>query len=241
MKYRCLLVDDEALALDILEEYINRLDQLELVAKFQNPVEAFEMLQQEKIDLLFVDIQMPHLSGLELIKNLSNPPKIILTTAFRDYAVEGFELNVADYLLKPISFERFLKSVSRITSLPSYDKVYANQGVGEQDDLFLYVKSDKKMIKIFIKDILFIESLGSYIQIFTPEKKIVCYKRISEFEEKLSPQGFYRVHRSFVVSLNKIDTYSASVIEIGTHKIPIGRNHKNDFIDKMRKLKSIDI
>ncbi|RUT79932.1 LytR/AlgR family response regulator transcription factor [Ancylomarina longa] len=237
MKLKCLIVDDEALALDVLEEYISRLDHLELVERCENPVQAFEILQSCEVDLLFVDIQMPHLNGLELIRNLSHPPKIILTTAYREYALDGFELNVSDYLLKPISFERFLKSIGRV--VPSFDSAPSVQNNSEEE--FLYLKVDKKMVKILLRDILFVESMGSYVKVITADKKHVCYKRISEFEEKLKSYGFYRVHRSFLVATKHIDSYSASVIEISGHEIPIGRNYKNDFIGEMRKLNTIGI
>lgn len=191
MKVRCLIVDDEPLALDVLENYIERLDTLELVARCKNAIEAYNKIQTEKIDLLFLDIQMPKLTGIDFMKSVKNPPKVIFTTAYREYAIEGYELDAVDYLLKPISFDRFLKAVNKVI----FNKPDESKSKSELNNLitqtvsnstptdipqepFIYLKSDKKMVKVLLKDILYIESLKDYIRVKTPGKEVVAYQKI---------------------------------------------------------------
>ncbi|MCI4670016.1 MAG: LytTR family DNA-binding domain-containing protein [Bacteroidia bacterium] len=236
MGIRCLIVDDEPLALDVLEAYIERLDDLELVARLDNAVEAFNFLQKEEVDLLFLDIQMPKLTGIDLLKNISDPPQVIFTTAYRDYALQGYELNVVDYLLKPISFDRFLKAVN---------KVIQNQGKSDDtepepsgpkqeplnyQDAYIYLKSDKKMVKVPLAEILYIESLKDYIRVFTAEKNVTAYQRISYMEEKLPSDKFARIHRSFIINLDQIDAYNTSIVEVAGKEIPIGRNYRQEVL-----------
>jgi DNA-binding LytR/AlgR family response regulator len=179
-----MIVDDEPLALDVLETFIQRLDNLELVCRCNNAVEAYNCLQTEQIDLLFLDIQMPKLTGIDFLKSLAEPPKVIFTTAYRDYAVEGFELNVVDYLLKPIAFDRFLKAVSRVSApeprpvahpVPAPVAVTASPAQ-EYKEAFIYLKADKKMVKVMLSDILYIESLKDYIRVKTETKEIISYQ-----------------------------------------------------------------
>ena len=235
MKIRCLIVDDEPLALDILETFIERLDNLELVCRCNNAVEAYNCLQTEQIDLIFLDIQMPKLNGIDFLKSIPNPPKVIFTTAYRDYAVEGFELNVLDYLLKPIAFDRFLKAVAKVQPEPRPVVVTAAPaelvpaGVSFKD-AFIYLKADKKMVKVMLADILYIESLKDYIRVKTETKEIISYQKISFLEEKLPTDKFLRIHRSFIVSLDKIQAFSATAVDIGKTEIPIGRFYKNEVL-----------
>lgn len=231
MGIRCLIVDDEPLALDVLEAYIERLDDLELVARLDNAVDAFNFLQKEEVDLLFLDIQMPKLTGIDLLKNISDPPQVIFTTAYRDYAIQGYELNVVDYLLKPISFDRFLKAVNKVIQQDGgEDNSTAEMEVNNYQDAYIYLKSDKKMVKVPLIDILYIESLKDYIRVSTAEKNVTAYQRISYMEEKLPSEKFIRVHRSYIINLDQIDAYSTSVVEIGGKEIPIGRNYRQDVI-----------
>ena len=230
MKIRCLIVDDEPLALDVLETYISRLDNLELVCRCNNAVEAYNCLQTEQIDLMFLDIQMPKLTGIDFLKSLPNPPKVIFTTAYRDYAVEGYELNAVDYLLKPISFDRFLKAIAKVT--PQETKPVATIPTSEPDFkvAFIYLKADKKMVKVMLSDILYIESLKDYIRVKTETKEIISYQKISFLEEKLPADKFLRIHRSFIVALDKIQAFSASAVDVGKSEIPIGRFYKNEVL-----------
>lgn len=246
MKIKCLIVDDEALALDVLENYIRRLDNLELVGRCLNAIEAFNHLQQKKVDLIFLDIQMPKLTGIEFIKNLNHPPKIIFTTAYRDYAIEGFDLNAADYLLKPISFERFFKSINKVVelihpaSVSGIDLSALSQTLSASTESFIFVKADKKVVKINLNDILYIESLKDYVRIKTAEKEIISYQRISYLEEKLPEDQFLRIHRSFIVSLTRIDAFSHSFVEVQKMEIPIGRNYKSEVLKKLGHFNLLD-
>lgn len=229
-KIRCLIADDEPLAAAVLEKYIGQLDTLLLAGKCDNAIEALLFLQKNKIDLLFLDIQMPKLTGIDLLKTLQKRPKVILTTAFRDYAVEGFELNVLDYLVKPIPFERFLVAINKYhaaheTSM-TLPPVMTSPVSGISPDAFIYLKSDKKMVKVFLKDILYIESLKDYVKVRTTEKDIITYQRITYLEEKLPDESFQRIHRSYIIAINKIKSFNAAFIEIGDQELPIGRQYK---------------
>ena len=235
MAIKCIIVDDEPLAIEIVESYVNRIDHLQLQGTFRNAVQAFAYLQEHSVDLIFLDIQMPKLSGIDFLKTLKNPPKVIFTTAFRDYAIDGFELEVIDYLLKPIPFERFLKAVAKVmhqqaTATPSPQK---KPDVSTDD--YVYFKVDKKMIKTKMAAVLYIESIKDYVKVRTDEKEIITQQKISYLEESLPREQFLRIHRSFIVNIDKIDAYSATDVEIGKHSIPIGRNYKNDVMKVLAK------
>jgi DNA-binding LytR/AlgR family response regulator len=234
MSLRCIIVDDEPLAIEILESYVAKVDQLQLVSTFRNAVSAFTFLQQNQVDLIFLDIQMPKLSGIDFLKTLKDPPKVIFTTAFRDYAIQGFELEIVDYLLKPIPFDRFLKAVAKVLHQPSTPSPAPQKHDGLGDN-YVYFKVDKKMIKTKMADVLYIESIKDYVKVKTQEKEIVTQQKISYLEESLPREQFLRIHRSFIVNLEKIDAYSATDVEIGKHSIPIGRNYKNDVMKILAK------
>ena len=234
MAIKCIIVDDEPLAIEIVESYVSRIDQLQLQGTFRNAVQAFAYLQEHSVDLIFLDIQMPKLSGIEFLKTLKNPPKVIFTTAYRDYAIDGFDLEVIDYLLKPIPFERFLKAVAKVMhQQPS--PVQPTKKVETSADDYVYFKVDKKMIKTKMAAVLFIESVKDYVKVRTDEKEIITQQKISYLEESLPHQQFLRIHRSFIVNIDKIDAYSATDVEIGKHSIPIGRNYKNDVMKVLAK------
>lgn len=229
---KCIIVDDEPLAIEIMESYVGKVEQLRLEGTFRNAVTAFTFLQQHPVDLIFLDIQMPKLSGIDFLKTLKNPPKVIFTTAFRDYALDGFELEVADYLLKPIPFDRFLKAVGKVLHQPVSQPVST---AAKQDDNYVYFKVDKKMIKVRMSEILYIESIKDYVKVKTGDKEIVTQQKISYLEESLPRENFLRIHRSFIVNREKIDAYSATDMEIGKFHIPIGRNYKNDVMRLLGK------
>jgi DNA-binding LytR/AlgR family response regulator len=231
---KCIIVDDEPLAIEILESYVSKVEQLMLAGSFRNAVSAFTFLQQHPVDLIFLDIQMPKLSGIDFLKTLKNPPKVIFTTAFRDYALEGFDLEVADYLLKPIPFERFLKAVAKVLHQPA-GVAMQQPSKPENSDNYVFFKVDKKMIKTKMTDILYIESIKDYVKVRTVDKEIVTQQKISYLEESLPREQFIRIHRSFIVNREKIDAYSATDVEIGKFHIPIGRNYKNDVMKALAK------
>ncbi|MBN9297965.1 MAG: response regulator transcription factor [Filimonas sp.] len=229
-KIKCLVVDDEPLAVDILGKYISQVDTLALMGTCDNAIDALLFLQNHRIDLLFLDIQMPKLTGLDFLKTLSNRPHVVLTTAFREFALEGFDLNVLDYLLKPISFERFLAAINKYHALRGQQAAPLPSMIVQAPVIstapFIYLKADKKMIKVFLKDILYIESLKDYVKVKTVDKEIVTYQRITYLEEKLPDTLFLRIHRSYIIALDKISSFNNSFIEIGATELPIGRQYK---------------
>lgn len=236
MKIKCLIVDDEPLAVEIIESYLERLDDMEVVGKCNNALRAFEVLQKEEVDLLFLDIQMPKLTGIDFLKTLKNPPKVILTTAYREYAIEGYELDVLDYLLKPISFERFFKAVSKVYKKESSaDSINSGPGANGEEP-YIYLKADKKMVKVLLNDIRYIESLKDYVRLKTSGRDVITHQTISYFEEKLPEDQFIRIHRSFIVPINKIESFSASAIEVPGQELPIGRMYKNQVLAVLNEL-----
>jgi len=236
MKIKCLLADDEPPARELLASYINRLDDLELCGQCADSLETFKYLQKNEVDLLFLDIQMPGMNGLELIKSLHNPPRIVLITAYREYAVEGFELDVLDYLVKPVSFERFLKTVSRYhhysVNAHSHDTEPAKDTF---ENAYMFFKVNKEMVKIFLKDILYIESIKDYIKIVTPDKSYITYQRINYMEEKLPESNFVRVHKSYIVAVPRIKAFRSDTIKIGQVDIPVGRHYKKNFTEQLTR------
>lgn len=235
MAIKCIIIDDEPLAIEIVESFVSKIEQLELIGTFRNAIQAFAFLQQHQVDLIFLDIQMPKLSGIDFLKTVKNPPKVIFTTAYRDYALDGFELEVVDYLLKPIPFDRFLKAVAKVMHQPLPTPHAVLQKSENAGDDYVYFKVDKKMVKTKMTDVLYIESIKDYVRVRTEEKEIITQQKISYLEESLPQQQFLRIHRSFIVNVDKIDAYSATDVEIGKHSIPIGRNYKNDVMRILAK------
>jgi DNA-binding LytR/AlgR family response regulator len=227
--YTCLIVDDEPPAREVLRRYVNQMPMLTLMGECTNAIQALTALKQQSIDLLFLDIQLPQLTGIELTKTLTQPPKIVLTTAFEHYAVQAFELDVTDYLVKPISFERFLKSVSKALpdhKLPPMGQPLTAPQPETATDAFLYFRSERKMVKVFLRDILYVESLKDYVRIHTTKGTIITKYAITALEAMLPGPSFLRVHRSFLVSLNKIESFTSDQIAIGPHLIPIGNLYR---------------
>ena len=224
MVLKCLLADDEPLALQVLEKYISGLPQLELVASCNNAFQVMEILQKKKLDLLFLDIQMPKLSGISLVKTLQQKPLIIFTTAYKEYAVEAFELDAVDYLLKPFSFERFLKAVNKVLHLNQTETTTEDDTTTSSTAGFLYFRADRKMIKVFLDEILYIESLKDYVKIHRiNDKPLVVKQSIGTLEAMLPQNIFVRIHRSFIVSVNKITAFTNHDVEVGNVELPIGR------------------
>jgi DNA-binding LytR/AlgR family response regulator len=230
-KIQCLVIDDEPLAREILKQHISGVDALALAGTCCNAVEAISFLKEHSVDLLFLDIQMPQLLGTNFIRTLKNPPKVIFTTAYRKYAIEGFELDAVDYILKPISFERFLKAVNKVLQMNDKPEKAASapkEMKTETVNSFLYFRADRKMVKVFFRDILFIESLKDYIKIVTASRTIVTKYVLSTLEEILPSSEFLRIHKSYIVAINKIESFNADSIQIAKHELPIGRLYKYD-------------
>lgn len=227
---RCLVIDDEPPARDIIGRYIEQVPMLELVGECSSAVQALTVLQQNKVDLLFLDIRMPQLNGNDFLKIIKNPPKVIFTTAYPDYAIEGYELDVVDYLLKPVHFDRFLKAVNKtfdFTQPPENVPAPEQQHVAET---FVYFRADRKMMKVMLNDILYIESMKDYVKIFTTGGQIISKQSISSVEEMLPENQFIRTHRSFIISLSKIKSFTNELIEIEKAEIPIGKLYRNTVI-----------
>jgi DNA-binding LytR/AlgR family response regulator len=234
MKLHCLVVDDEPIAQQILEKYIAQIEALQLVGKANNAFEALNILHQEKIDILFLDIKMPSLSGLGMLKTLQNPPKVILTTAFSEFAVESYEYGIADYLLKPIAFERFLKAVNKIL-LPKNSEfpIEKVQEKPTSENEFIFFKADKKIHKFYFKEILFFEGSGNYLKIHTENTTpLMVLEKLSDLEEKLPQNQFMRVHKSFIINIFHIKQIEGNMIKIKDKTVAVSQNYKQN-LDKM--------
>jgi two-component system, LytTR family, response regulator len=245
-KIRCLALDDEPLALDILANYIQKIPSLTLVATCTEPLEALSLIQQGKVDLLFLDIQMPTLTGIQFLRVMNGKCKTILTTAYSEFALEGYEYDVIDYLLKPISFERFLKSINKTTeqlavnsnqlavnTLPDVELLQSsdNQIVVTNSQLdFIFVKTEYKIQKVNLSDILYIEGLKDYVSIFTTTERILSLQTMKKMEESLPSNRFVRVHKSYIISLEKIESIERQRITIGKNIIPVGDSFQKDFM-----------
>ena len=236
MKTKCLIVDDEPLARDLMRNHLEKLDNLEIIAECSDAMKALQALRSQEVDLIFMDIQMPQITGIEFLKTLKNPPKVIFTTAHREYAIDGFELDVVDFLLKPITFERFLKAVNKYFELnqeESNTNNIAGGSVTQNEDAFLYVKENKKVVKVYLKEILYIEGLSEYVQIFTENRKLITKTSMTNMEEKLPDADFMRIHKSFIVSLGKIEAFTSSSIDVPGKELPIGRSYKTAVLDAL--------
>ncbi|HTE12622.1 MAG TPA: LytTR family DNA-binding domain-containing protein [Chitinophagaceae bacterium] len=236
-KIICLAVDDEPPALEVLKKYIGAMPNLQLAGTCADALEALTVLQQHAIDLLFLDIQMPQLFGTDLVRTLKNPPKVIFTTAFRKFAVEGFELDAVDYLLKPISFERFLKAVNKVMGAAFQTAILAdanNNIKNNHAEGYISLRADRKNLKIPLHDILYIESLKDYIKVVTISKTVIAKQSISSLEEMLPKGLFIRIHRSYIVSLDKIESYTNDLVGIGKQELPISRMYRYE-VNKILK------
>jgi two-component system, LytTR family, response regulator len=232
-KVRCLLVDDEPLAISLLEKHIAQIDFLEAAGTCQNALKALESLKKNQIDLMFLDIRMPAINGIEFLKTLRYPPKVIITTAYRDYAIEGYDLDIIDYLLKPITFDRFFKAIERY--LRANEPLSPPPAAQVDEPASIYIKSGYRSVRINTEDILYIESLKDYIKIVTSTETITAKYRISDVETNLSNKGFLRIHRSYIVNLKQVTAFTPNDIEIGKIEIPIGESYKELVLKTFRR------
>lgn len=230
---KCIIVDDEPLATDLMVDFVEKTPFLTLLGTCKNAFEANEIIHKQEVDLLFLDIQMPNLTGIQLMHSLEKKPMVIFTTAYSEYAVESYDLNAVDYLLKPFTFERFLKAVNKAYALfNKEDAVPSIEGEGEK---FIFVNTDYKKLKINLDDILYIEGLSDYIKIYIDDKPILTLQSLKGMEEKLPSDRFIRVHRSYIVSLSKIESIQRNRIVIGKKRIPVGDNYKDAFYKTIEK------
>jgi DNA-binding LytR/AlgR family response regulator len=224
MKIKCVIIDDEPLAIKVIENHLKEFQNFEVISVFNNPLEALGVLENGEINALFLDINMPKMNGLDFAKTLNSKTNIIITTAYREYAVESYDLNVLDYLVKPIPFNRFLKTINKITQ-----QVYRQKGIQKEEvnnsDSFIFLKVDKKLIKIKFEDILYIESLKDYIKVFTTFENYLVHKSLTSITEELPGNNFIRIHRSYTLAIDKVKSVEGNLVEIGASRIPIGRKY----------------
>lgn len=234
MPIKCLIIDDEPLAIEVVETHLQQISEIELLATFQNPLKAFDFIKENRVDLLFLDIEMPLLTGIDLIQSIEHPPKVIFITAYRNYAVTSYELDVVDYLLKPISFKRLFKAINKYKSLTNtaLKEVPVEEEKVENDHI--YVNSNKKFIKIPFDDIHYVESIKDYVRIHLEGRNVITKDSIGNFINKL-PGQFLRVHRSFIVNTTKVTAFTAMDVEINEKEIPIGASYKSDVISFLKE------
>ena len=236
MKLNCVIIEDEPLARNLITEYVKKVPSLNLLNAFSNPLEALEALRTLSVDILFLDVQMPEITGISLLKVLKKRPLVVLTTAYSEYALEGYELDVADYLLKPITFERFLKSVDKIMlRLEADPKPVVTASETVASPAFVFVKDGTKLVKVRLDEILYVEGLKDYVTIHTTSQKITTLQRMKALEEQLPADKFIRIHNSYIVALDAIDVIQKNEVSIGSVSLPIGDTYRKsfkEFIDK---------
>ncbi len=225
-KINCLVVDDEELARTLLENYISRMPHLNLVEKCANPLDALKVLQEASIEIMFLDIQMPELTGIDFLKSLQQKPKVIFTTAYSEYAIEGYQLDVVDYLLKPFSFERFVQAVNKAIEL-----INTKPQTPEKD--YLLVKSEHKVHKIKLEDIRYIQSMREYVAYFLPNGKILALNSLKKLEQELPSDQFLRIHKSYIVPIKKVTTLEGNMVHVGNEKLPIGNLYKEEVLKRI--------
>jgi len=234
MKIKTIIVDDEPHAIEVIGKYLENFPEIDVVAICNDGISAFHILQQKNIDLMFLDVQMPGITGVELLKSLKNPPKVIFTTAHSEYAVEGFELDAIDYLLKPVSFNRFLKAMDKIFVKLGDSKlkvVVAETNSSAELNKFLYLKVERKTVKVNVKDIYWIESIKDYVKVVLVDRVLISKQKISLLEELLPEDQFCRIHKSFIISTPKVESYYTYAVEILGKELPIGRNYKRQALN----------
>jgi DNA-binding LytR/AlgR family response regulator len=230
--YNCLIVDDEPPAREILKRYIQKLPMLRLAGECSNALQVIPFLHTNPVDILFLDIRMPQLNGLELVSTLSNPPKIIFTTAYAEYALESYDLQATDYLLKPIKFERFVKSVNR--AIPNLAPAQAMADpLTVAEDNFLYFRADRKMVKVVLKEILYVESLKDYVKIITKDNQVITKYSMAALEAMLPGDSFLRIHRSFIIATGKLTSYTSTHVNLGSIELPLGKMYQHEAFKKL--------
>lgn len=232
---RCLIVDDEHLARKLIATYLAKIPDVEIVGQAKNAIEAIRLLQAEQIDLLFLDIQMPDLTGLELLRTLPSKPFVIFTTAYSEYAVDGFDLDAVDYLVKPVAFDRFVTAINKVKERMKNQLQKPAQELAATKDHF-FVKVDYKLVKVMYEELRYIEGMREYVAIHTPSRRLIVYQSMKKLAEMLEPRQFFRIHKSYIVSLNHIETVYGNVVQIAGKELPIGKSYKEAFLDRLEML-----
>ena len=232
-KIKCIVVDDEPMAREILQNHLSKIDAVKVIDYCKNATEAFNLISSEEIDLIFLDINMPGISGISFARSLNSNIKIIFTTAYREYAIDGFNLHAVDYLLKPISFERLWEAISHFKKTVWKENNLSH--ATEEESKFIFVRIDRKMVKLNFDEIYYIESLSDYLKIHTAEKSITIREKISAIEEKLPPEKFLRIHRSFIVSISKLESFTTEYVIVNNQSLPVSRSYKEDVLNILNK------
>lgn len=235
-KINCIIVDDEPIAREILESYLQKTSNINLIKSCKNVKEALEITSNSNIDLILLDINMPDISGMTLAKVIDKKIKVIFTTAYREYAVDGFDIQAVDYLLKPISFERFSQAIKKYIDLSEFSAIKNSKTIAQTKNDFIFVRADRKMVKINFDEILYIESFSDYLKIHTANKTIITRETISNMEVKLPTEQFLRIHRSFIIAIAKIETYTNEFVEINNKALTISRTYKDLVLEKLSNL-----
>ncbi len=233
MSVNCLIIDDEPLAVEVIKNHVKKLESINIIATYHRAAEAFDILRAKKIDLLFLDIQMPGLNGLEFLRSLRHPPRVILTTAFKEYALEGYDLDIVDYLMKPVSFERFVRAVNKFFEQQIRDIEIHQVTPGLETNDFMYIRTGKMVHKVLIKDIVYVESLKDYVNVHTADRTITARQTLSSIENMLNEALFIRIHRSFIISVNHITGFTSTTISLADKNLPIGRNYKQQVFHQL--------
>jgi len=231
LKTTCIIIDDEPIAIDVIKSHLKNFKDIEVIGECENAIEALELINKTSVDLVFIDIEMPQINGIDFLKNVKRDFKVIITTAYRDYALEGYQLDVIDYLLKPISLERFIKAINKYFQFSKSGVIEFKQEAVLDANLFIYVKDGKETHKIYLKDILFIESLREFLKIHLSDRTIEIRFKISEFEEKLPKDFFIRIHKSYIISMGKISSFNNNTISVSNKVLPIGRT----FVEQVKQ------
>jgi DNA-binding LytR/AlgR family response regulator len=227
----CIIVDDEPLAQEVIERYVGSMNELNLLRKCSNALEAFEVLHTESVDLIFLDISMPVISGIDFLRSIKYTPSVIITTAYPDFALQGYELDVADYLVKPVSMERFMKAVNKVIERKKNTPVSSVPAAPKTD--FMFVKSEQKLVKVKFSEIEFIEGMKDYVKIFTKEKVIITLMTMKFFEANLPPGDFIRIHKSYIINVDAIKSISGHEVEMKNTKLPIGSMYKDNLLKRI--------
>lgn len=231
MKIKCVLIDDEPLAIKVLQNYFNNFTDFEVIGSFNNSLEALDFINSTAVDAVFLDINMPMMTGFELISLIENKTKVIITTAFREFAAESYDLDVLDYLVKPIPLPRFIKCINKITN--EYNLKNNIKVENLKTDSHIFIKVDKKMMKINIEEILYVEGMKEYIKVVTSDKTYITHKSLTSLSEELPNDNFLRIHKSYVIALNKVKSIEGNRIQIASYTIPIGRNYSKEVKNKI--------
>lgn len=229
----CIIVEDEPPAIKVLKNYAGKVAELDIIGIYQNPLEALHVLRQTEVDLLFLDINLPDLSGIELLKSLKNPPKVIFTTAYSEFALEGFELQITDFLLKPYSFDRFVKAIHKVLQEIETEKKLQEWSADKEADV-LVIKADRKIYRLPFEDILHLQAYGDYVKIQTTGKQLVPKETLNNLEKLLPEDQFIRIHRSYIIALNKVEYVEGNLVHIGERNIPVGKSFREEFLKRIQ-------